>query len=150
MFPLPLASHKLRIQLHNVVWWSYHIRGWKLQKSFPSRCRSPSSLDSTMLKVVSYSFMYWYMCPLDASHRCLVVNKGCRLSPSTSVACIHRTVVGIHHMHTHRLVVLSLAYIALTVRIHCKILLLIHRTQRVAYLGVARICRERHVSHDAV
>jgi len=28
-----------------------------------------------VLKVVSYSFMYWYMCRLDASHRCLVVNK---------------------------------------------------------------------------
>jgi len=26
------------------------------------------------------------MCRLDASHRCLVVNKGCRLSPSTSLS----------------------------------------------------------------
>jgi len=26
-----------------------------------------------LLKVVSFSFMYWYMCRLDASHRCLEV-----------------------------------------------------------------------------
>jgi len=28
-----------------------------------------------VLKVLSYFLMYWYMCQLDASHRCLVVNK---------------------------------------------------------------------------
>jgi len=56
--------------------------------------------------------MYWYMCRLDASHRCLVVNKD---PPFVAVhfvvfvvvpvARIHRTVVGIHR--TRRLVVLS-------------------------------------------
>jgi len=55
--------------------------------------------------------------------RCLVVNKGCRLSPSTSLSsswflllAYIAPVVGIHH--TRRLVYLSLAYIALAVRIH--------------------------------
>jgi len=36
--------------------------------------------------VVYYSPMYWYICRLDASHRCPVVNKDCRLSPSTSLS----------------------------------------------------------------
>ena len=36
--------------------------------------------------VVYYSPMYWYICWLDASHRCPVVNKDCRLSPSTSLS----------------------------------------------------------------
>jgi len=43
------------------------------------------------------------------------VNKGCR-SVVVPVARIHRTVVGIHR--TRRLVILSLAYIALAVRAH--------------------------------
>jgi len=56
--------------------------------------------------------MYWYMYRLDASHRCLVVNKE---PPFVAVhfvafvvvpvARIHRTVVGIHR--TRRPVVLS-------------------------------------------
>jgi len=32
---------------------------------------------------LSYSVMYWYMCRLNANHRHCVVNKDCRLSPST-------------------------------------------------------------------
>ena len=43
--------------------------------------------ERSLLKVVSYAFMYWYMCRLDAiSHRRLVVNKGCRWTPSTSLS----------------------------------------------------------------
>ena len=38
-------------------------------------CAYAMGLASRVLKVVSYSFMYWYMCRLDASHRCLVVDK---------------------------------------------------------------------------
>ena len=44
------------------------------------------SVLSELLKIVSYSLMYWYMCRLDASHRCPVVNKDFRLSPSTSLS----------------------------------------------------------------
>ena len=47
--------------------------------------------------------MYWYMCRLDASHRCLVVNKDLPFVAVhfvafvvVPVARIHRTVVGIH------------------------------------------------------
>jgi len=67
----------------------------------------PSSVKSRFV-----FFMYWYMYRLDASHRCLVVNKE---SPFVAVhfvafvvvpvARIHRTVVGIHR--TRRLVILS-------------------------------------------
>jgi len=83
-----------------------------------------------MLKAFSYSVMYWYMRWLDAGHCCLVVNKGCRLSPSTSLSSLWflslayiAPVVGIHR--TRRLDHLSLAYIALAVRVHHTHLLLI-------------------------
>jgi len=53
----------------------------------PTRARQRMSpMKPRPVKGCSYSFMYWYMCRLDASHRCLVVNKGCRLSPSTSLS----------------------------------------------------------------
>jgi len=70
------------------------------------------------------------MCRLNASHCCLVVDKGCRLSPSTSLSsswflllAYIAPVVGIHR--TRRLIYLWLAYIAPAVRIHCTHLLLI-------------------------
>ena len=84
-----------------------------------------------LLKAASYSIVYWYMRWLDAGLCRLVVNKGCHLSPSTSLSSLWflllayiAPVVGIHH--TRRLVYLSLAYIALAVRIHRTHLLLIH------------------------
>jgi len=74
--------------------------------------------------------MYWYMCWLDASHCCLVVNKGCRLLPSASLPSLWflllayiAPVVGINR--TRCLIYLSLAYIALAVRLHRTHLLLI-------------------------
>jgi len=72
-----------------------------------------------MLGVLSYSVMYWYMC---RCHR--VVNKDCRLLPSTSLSSLWfvllayiAPVAGMHR--TCRLGHLSLAYIAPAVRIHC-------------------------------
>jgi len=66
---------------------------------------------------------------LDAGLCRLVVNKGCRLSPSTALSSLWflllayiAPVVDIHR--TRRLVYLSLAYIALAVRIHRTNLLL--------------------------
>jgi len=66
--------------------------------------------------------MYWYMYRLDASHRCLVVNKGLpfvavhfAVFVVVPVARIHRTVVGIHRTRrpvvpsSRRPVVFSLA-----------------------------------------
>jgi len=74
-----------------------------------------------MLKGVSYSIMYWYMCRLDAGRCHRVVNKGCRLSPSTSLSsswflllAYIAPVVGTRR--TRRLGHPSLAYIALAVR----------------------------------
>jgi len=68
--------------------------------------------------------MYWYMCRLDASHHCLVVNKGLpfvavhfAVFVVVPVARIHRTCRW-HKSHPSSSY-LSLAYIALAVRIHC-------------------------------
>jgi len=95
-------------------------------------CRAPSNvtLPRPVLKVVYYYIMYWYMCRLDAGHCRLVVNKGCRLSPSTSPSSLWflllayiAPVVGINR--TRRLDCLSPAYIALAVCMHRTHLLLI-------------------------
>ena len=75
--------------------------------------------------------MYWYMRWLDAGHCCLVVNKGCRLLLSTVARAL---VVG--RRRTRRLDHLSLAYIALAVRIHRTHLLLIGYTITITNRGV--------------
>jgi len=111
--------------------------------------------DEKVLKVVSYCIMYWYMCLLDASHHCLVFNKDCRLSPSTSqssswflLLAYIAPVVGIHR--TRRLAYLSLAYIALAVRIHRTILLLIESKEGRQAVRRVRWARREGIRYQSV